>query len=143
MKFLDTGIILCSVLKDQPHHENCAKIMRAIETGEETAMTSVLTIAELQYVLCGREKLAADTAKRVFYSLFDCAGLEITGAESQIAKKAVDMSLKYGIDFADAANIHIMEEHGITEIYSLDSDFDRFKGIKRLSSLPSASKHFK
>ena len=36
------------------------------------------------------------------------------------------------LDFVDALNLQVMKDHGITEIYSHDKDFDRVDWVKRI-----------
>ena len=143
MKFLDTSIIVEAGLEKSANLPKCVQILEAIGQGRENAVTSVFTIAELYHILYAREKLGKEKVRRIAKAVFDCSGLEIIEAKPVHAQEALELALEFEIDFVDAVNRILMEENGITEIYSLDSHFDRFKGIKRLSSLPSASKHFK
>lgn len=46
--------------------------------------------------------------------------------------KAIELSKEYEIGFSDSIACAVMEELGISEIYSSDRNFDRVPGISRV-----------
>ncbi|MHA1471099.1 MAG: type II toxin-antitoxin system VapC family toxin [Candidatus Asgardarchaeia archaeon] len=47
-------------------------------------------------------------------------------------KKSVSIGLELDLDPNDTLAVHLMRKHGISEIITFDSDFDRVQGIKRI-----------
>lgn len=123
--------MLCNSL----NFESCRQIMASIETGEETAITSPLTIAEIFHILLQREKQNTQTVKQQILVLLDCIGLQLVDLPQELTKKSLEIAAKYNVDFVDAANIALMQKHNIKEIYSLDEHYDKFRQIKRLTTI--------
>jgi len=47
--------------------------------------------------------------------------------------KAVDIARQFGLLTGDALIVAVMQDHGISQIASLDADFDRVPGLTRYS----------
>lgn len=133
LKFLDTSVPLEAMLLNSGYSAQCIEIMGAIENGKETVITSPLTIAEIHHLLIKREKVLPESVKNSLDSLIDCIGLQVVDVDAGCTKDAITLSTKYNIDFVDSFNIILMRKYEISEIYSLDSHYDRFKDIKRLT----------
>jgi predicted nucleic acid-binding protein len=52
---------------------------------------------------------------------------------AQQVSQAVDISRQLGLLSADALIVAVMRDHGLTQIASLDADFDRVPGLTRYS----------
>lgn len=135
MKFLDSSVPLAAMLDGDKHSEAAKEIMAVVESGNEKVITSPFTIAEIYHILTVREKRTCAFAEKQLVSLLDCAGLELADASASLSRGAVEVAAKFDIDFIDAFNKSLMDLLNIKEIYSFDKHFDRFKGIKRYSSL--------
>ncbi|MDE3078107.1 MAG: PIN domain-containing protein, partial [Chloroflexota bacterium] len=55
--------------------------------------------------------------------------LQLAGKRALL--KALELYASTNVSFADAYNAIDMQEHGISEIYTWDTDFDRLPGIRR------------
>ncbi|WP_456474277.1 type II toxin-antitoxin system VapC family toxin [Candidatus Pyrohabitans sp.] len=132
MRYIDTSIPLC-VMTGEPRelYSRCVEIMGRVERGEEKVSTSVLTVAEIKFILEGREKLNDRKATDMVLSFLDCLGLKLLDVEAGACREAVEISAKFGLDFVDAYNVLTMRRNGIKEIYSLDGHYDIFKDIQR------------
>ncbi len=133
LRYLDASIPLCVFLGEPVEKlEACRRVMMRIERGEEKARTSVFTVAEIVHVLMKREREHPAKVEEIVKGLFDCAGLRVGDARKDLCMPALELALKYRVDFVDAHHRLTMGLHRITEIYSLDQHFDRFPGVKRL-----------
>ena len=56
--------------------------------------------------------------------------LPVTGPQ---VSQAVDISRQLGLLSADALIVAVMRDHGLTQLASLDADFDRVAGLTRYS----------
>jgi len=112
--------------------EACRQVVMRIESGREKVRTTTFTVAEIAHVLMKREREHPARVEEMIKRLFSCAGLKIGDARKDLCVPAIELALKYKVDFIDAHHVLTMKHHGIKEIYSLDPHFDRFLGIKRL-----------
>lgn len=133
MRYLDASIPLC-ILTEEPAEKlvNCLALMEKIESGVEKVKTDVFTVAEVVHILMGRERTKPEKARERIEAFLDCQGLTLVNVDKYFCAQALNLMFKYAVDFADAYHVLTMKSHGITEIYSLDSHYDRFTGIKRL-----------
>ncbi len=134
MKYLDASIILATIIPDSNISDICKEIMDAIESDREHAVTSVFTITEVYYVL-EREFKTKKLIETKIKAVLDLKGLEIVNLDVGMLAGTVELATQYKVDLIDAINIKVMNQLGIKTIYSLDSDYDRFREIKRLACL--------
>lgn len=113
--------------------ESCKKIMDAVYEGKEKVRTSTFTIAEIVHVLM-RERVDPNKIMKSIKEFSECAGLRVGDAKKDLCLPALELALSYRVDFIDAHHVLTMKHHGIREIYSLDSHYDRFAKIKRLEN---------
>ena len=98
--------------------------------GEEKVRTSVFTVAEIAHVLMKRERERSARIVEVVKMLFDCPGLRVGDARRDFCLPALELALRYKVDFVDAHHRLTMKLHKINEIYSLDHHFDNFPTSK-------------
>ena len=110
--------------------------MGAIDRGKERVRTTTFTVAEIIHILMERERERPAKVKEMIKTFLDCAGLRVEDARRELCLPALELALKYKVDFVDAHSILTMRQHNIREIYSLDPHYDRFAKIRRLEDLP-------
>lgn len=133
LKYLDASVPLCVFLGEPEERlEACRQIIKKIEIGKERVRTSVFTIAEIAHVLMKRERERPARIEEMIKNFLDCVGLRVSDARKDLCLPALEVALKYKIDFVDAHHILTMRQYNIKEIYSLDPHYDRFTGIRRL-----------
>lgn len=134
MRYLDASIPVCTIIGEPKEKvEACEEIMERIEKGREVVKTTTFTVAEIIHILT-REHL---DSKRILDSVkgfLGCHGLRVSDARKDLCLPALELALKYKVDFVDAHHWLTMKLYRITEIYSLDPHFDRLPGIKRLET---------
>jgi|SRR6516165_5628858 predicted nucleic acid-binding protein len=61
------------------------------------------------------------------------ARVNILSVSGPHVSKAVDIARQFGLLTGDALIVAVMQDHGISQIASLDADFDRVSGLTRYS----------
>jgi predicted nucleic acid-binding protein len=130
-KFLDTNIFLRYLTKDNEEKAyKVLELLKKIEKGEEKAITSPLVIFELIFTLQKYYKLSKEEIRDLVLPLINLRGLKLP--YKVVFEKALDAIPYTNLSFADLFNYFFMLEHGVTEIYSYDEDFDKLPEVKRL-----------
>lgn len=131
MILLDTNIILRFILNNDPILSPKAKtIFEKTSHDKDKIYISLLAISEIIFTLERSYKLPR---------------LEIVSKLLQIIsptnfivekRKLIEQALAYYVDenvsFVDAYHVVFMEQRNLKQIYSFDSDFDKFPQIERL-----------
>ena len=115
--------------------EACLRIMEEIEAGRERVGTNVFTIAEIFHILTSRERMKPSEAREKLSALLDCAGLKLVDVHADLCAPSLATAIEYGVDFVDAYNALTMRKYRISEIYSLDSHYNKIPGMKRLERI--------
>jgi len=77
------------------------------------------------------EFLTAASRKFIETRVKDLKGLKLP--DKELYQQALDNYVKKNISFVDAFNATFILKKGIKEIYSYDEDFDKIRGIKRVT----------
>jgi predicted nucleic acid-binding protein len=59
------------------------------------------------------------------------ARVRVLAVTDQHVSRAVDLSRQFGLLTGDALIVAVMQAHGLSNLASLDTDFDRVPGITR------------
>jgi predicted nucleic acid-binding protein len=133
MKFLDSNVILRYLTRDDPKKaENCYELFQKVKRGEIELTTCEAVIAEVIYVLSSHSlyNLPRDEIYSLLLPIINLYGLKLP--QKRLYIRALDIYTSKNIDFEDALSFAHMEKRQIKEIYSYDSDFDKFEELKRL-----------
>ena len=136
-RFLDTNILLRYLTgDDEQKAEACLSLLQRAERGEEVLITSDLVIFETVFTLQSprRYDLSRERIRELVESVIGLRGLRLP--RKALYVRAFDLYCELNIDFADAYNAAYMEAHGLSEVYSYDTDFDRVEGIRRVEPGP-------
>lgn len=131
MTFLDTNILLRFILKDHPKYSPKAEtIIKKIDHGEVKVYISWPTILEVVFVLQNSIKLPK---KEITEKLLPIFHLENVNLEQKgLLDTVFEYYVEKNISLTDAYNVALMQKKKVKQIYSFDSDFDKFPQIKRL-----------
>ncbi|HLD57457.1 MAG TPA: type II toxin-antitoxin system VapC family toxin [archaeon] len=131
MIYLDANVFIYHLLDSSSKGENARKIFQNILKGDESAVTSSLTIDEVVWILwknVGREKATTETLK-----IFEMPNLEILSLTSEMSFKSLLLMQKYKkLKPRDAAHAAVCLSSGVFQIVSDDSDFDEIKELTRV-----------
>lgn len=133
MRYLDASIPLGVMLRAPKNKlDDLMEIMTRISDGEERVATTIFTLAEIAHIL-ERAKKPKNEIKKYLSAFLGCSGLKLVGAENRaMSDKILELYDKYDVDFIDAHHILTMRKMRIKEIYSLDTNYDKFGDIIRL-----------
>lgn len=128
--FLDTNIFLRHVTHDHPQQSpQSTSLFLAIESGQLTAWTSPLAIAEIVWVLSGTYRISHSHIRDALLPLINLPGLRIE--RKSVFDRAFDLYVTLGIDYIDCYHAALLEAQGERDLYSYDTDFDRIPSLQR------------
>ncbi len=135
--FLDTNVFFYARGKDHPHREACAGLLLKIADGsfglrwgEPVTDTEVFQEILCRYALIGRW----ETGVQLCRDLLDL-GLEVLPVDVVALRVLLDRAPEFfrtGLSPRDMVHAAVMLAAGVREIISLDRDFDRVPGLRRL-----------
>lgn len=131
MIYLDANIFIYAITGDFKKSESCLSIINKVITGKMEACTSLLTWDEILYALkreIGREKALEESRK--FLEIPSLYFIEVDGV---VITKAQMIAELYHLNPRDAIHAATAILNRCKEIFSDDPDFDRVKGLKRIS----------
>ena len=133
MIFIDSNVILRFILNDDPKlSPKAAKIFRKIEKEKTTVFLSEVIVAEIVYVLLKVYKLKRKDIKEKLLKIFTLGNISIE--DKVILPFAFEIFVSKNVDFEDAYQVALMQKKKVKQIYSFDSDFDKFPKIIRLEN---------
>lgn len=133
MRFIDTNIFLRHLTNDDPvKARRCFELFQKAKRNEISLITSESVIAEVVYLLASKRvyNLAREEIVTRLRPLLSLPGLKVP--YRNVFLRALEIYGTYTIDFEDAISKAHMERQKITEIYSYDTDFDKFNALKRI-----------
>ncbi len=134
MRFLDANIVLRYLTKDDAAKAAaCFDLLQRVNAGEEEITTCEVILHEVLYVLSSHAhyKLSHEEASARLRPLLTMRGLRLP--QKQVYLRALDLyASSPSLDFGDALAVAHMENQGIHEIFSYDSDFDLIPGVRRI-----------
>jgi predicted nucleic acid-binding protein len=110
--------------------ENAKKIVTRINEGEEVCVTLV-QLSEIANLL--ESYLPLKDAFKVEEFLLLAKNVKIFNVTKKDCLKALNIAKEEGVGLNDAIAYVTMTNNEVKGIYSFDKDFDKLKGIKRLS----------
>ena len=139
MRFVDASVFIHAFLKPKrklkPHEveikEAAKNIIRKINEGEKIGLT-VVQLAEIANIL--EKYMPLEKALQVEKFLLYALNVEIYGVNRKTCMEALRIAEEKKIGLSDAIAYILMLQNNVEEIYSFDRDFDKLKGIRRLTS---------
>lgn len=135
MRFLDTNIILRYLTRDdEAKARACFELLQKVKAGSEEVFTSEAIITEVVYVLSSKRgpyHLGHEDIRARLVPILMLRGLKLYQKRLYLRALEVYASFPF-LDIEDAIAAAHMEKHGIREILSYDTDFDRLPSLKRV-----------
>jgi len=129
--FVDTNIFLRYLTGDDPEQAPKARaLLERAERGEIQLVTTVLTIAEIVWVLESVYELDRASIRAKVVAILGLEGLSVE--DQEVLLQAIVWYEEKNVDFADAYSAAWMERRGLGEMYAFDRDFDRFEELTPL-----------
>jgi predicted nucleic acid-binding protein len=129
--FLDTHVFLYAAGGAHPQKRACAKLLQRVADGSLEATSNTEVAQEILFVLIrqGRATEAVKLAARVA-ALFPSL-LPLT--RDDMLKACELMGRQPGLPVRDAVHAGTMLNNGLHTVISVDPDFDRIPGIRRVA----------
>ena len=125
---VDANIFLRYLTEDVPEQaEKARDLLERAERGEEDLVTTLLTIAEIVWVLESVYELDRSSIQAKVVAILGLPGLTVE--DQEVLLQAVVWYEEKNVDFDDCYRAAWMEHHGLEEVYTFDQDFDRFEGV--------------
>ena len=132
MRFIDTNLFIRYFTRDDEEKaQRVLSLLKRVERGEEKITTSSLVIFETIFTLESFYQVPKQQVKELMFPILNLKGLKLP--DKGLYQQALDNYVKKNVSFTDAFNATFMLKKGIKELYSYDEDFDKIKGIKRLT----------
>lgn len=128
--FLDTNILLRHLRQDNLIlSAKATAILERIERRELQARTSEIVIFETVFTLQRSYKQPRDSIADAVLPLIELPGIVLPGKRQY--RKVFALYRTSPLGFADCYHVVLMQQLGISEILSFDTDFDRVPNITR------------
>ncbi len=133
--FLDTNVFLRYFTGDDPEKGRRAyALLQQVEQGVVTATTSEGVLLEIVFVLSGKRtynRPRGEVRKRLS-DVLSLPGLLVRNKSAYL--RALELfELNQTTDFVDCLNVALMEQEGISTIWTFDRDYDRMLGSHRIT----------
>ncbi|HEV8594196.1 MAG TPA: PIN domain-containing protein [Thermoplasmata archaeon] len=129
MIFVDSSYFIAVANRGDRWHGDAKRLTPRLERGD--LLTSDLVLSEA--VTGVGAVLGGKAGKEAYDVIVDNCSIEVASPER--CASAISTFLHYdgSLSFADAVSLVVMQELGTQRIASFDADFDRVRGIERLS----------
>lgn len=130
--FVDTNLFIRYLTNDDPAKaDKVEKLLDDAVAGKLKLVTTEMVIAEIVWVLESGYSLKNSDIAPLVRGILATHGLEVINAA--LVARAVELYESVNIDFIDGYIAAVMEQRGITELYSFDrKHISRIKKIVRL-----------
>ena len=130
-RFLDTNVLLRYYVASDPEKaQRSRELLSRVERGSEKVTTSLMVIAEAIFTLQRTYKVSKARIRDMLGDVLSMRSLQL--ASKGRCLQALDLYVDKNVSFVDAYNVTSMAAQGLTEIYTWDSDFDKFDAIRRI-----------
>jgi uncharacterized protein len=113
---IDTGIFVAAADRDEPHHSDCAALLR---TRTDLAVTATV-IPEAAWLIETRLGPAAEARFLALITSPRFTIIDLLAADYQRAIALIGIYTELGLGFVDASIIAIAERHNMTQIATLN-----------------------
>jgi predicted nucleic acid-binding protein len=137
-RFIDASVFIYAYIKPRKPlapeilklKNGAQSIVKRINEGEPVT-TSLIHISEIANILEARMPLKKSL--EILTDLMTTENLKIMQPTVELYQSAIEEAKIVNVGVNDALAYLLMKEKGIAEVYSFDLDFDRIKGITRLT----------
>ena len=152
--FLDANIFVYAFAPDPQFGHDCLQLLQRIERQELTGCTSSHVLSNVAHRLMTLEACVifgwpyAGSAARIqkhpaeiqqltrfrqAISQISAIGVQTFSVSKEQVETAARLSQQFGLLSNDSLILAVMQDNGLTQLASHDSDFDRASGISRFS----------
>lgn len=138
MRFVDASVFLFAYLKPKKKlpekvllmKKNAKKIVARINEGEKV-ITTIIHLSEIANIV--ESKVGNPEAAKIVINILSKPNIAVLDVRKDEYLEAAKAAQETSVGVNDALAYLVMKKRKIKEIYSFDSDFDKFKDIKRIT----------
>ncbi len=128
--FLETSLLIRYLTKDVPEKaDRCERLFREAQKGRIILYLTPLVVAETIWVLSSVYRFQKAEIVEGMRRVLNTPHLICD--DQELILQALELFRTRPISFIDAYHAAFMEHHGISTVYSYDTDFDGLTGITR------------
>lgn len=154
--FLDSNCLIYAITLDPRWGSSCERLLTRIDQQDLQGYTSAHLLSELAHRVmtleavqqCNRplpgianwlrrhptEIQQLSRHRQAIDEVRNCK-VTILPVDGSAVSRAADFSIQFGLLSNDALIVAIMQHHGLTQLASLDTDFDRVPGLTRFAPI--------
>ena len=138
MRFVDASVFLFAYLKPKKKlpekvllmKKNAKKIVARINEGEKV-ITTIIHLSEIANIV--ESKVGNPEAAKIVINILSKPNITVLDVRKDEYLEAAKAAQETSVGVNDALAYLVMKKRKIKEIYSFDSDFDKFEDIKRIT----------
>jgi uncharacterized protein len=133
LTFVDSNIPMYLVGGTHPHQMESQVLLERLSASGERLVTDAEVLQEIlhRYTAIGRR----DRIGPAFQVLLDVVEDVFAVEKADVLRAAEIAQHRASFSARDAVHIAVMERQGIESILSVDADFDRWPGLKRIHAI--------
>jgi hypothetical protein len=136
--FIDTTVWVGDADLNDDFHDSSHEIVESVRTGKTPhGLVTDFIIDELVTILGKRKGFGAGAAKETGRAILESPRIFTVFVDDSILRAALSAYPAYNgrLSLTDVVTTVVMKKYGVSHVFSHDTDFDRVKGIRRLTSL--------
>lgn len=131
LRVIDANIILRFVTGDHPTMSpRCRELFARVQSKTETVFLPEAALSDVVWTLKSFYKWPHDQIHRFVSTLLNLEGVRMY--RKIVVWQALTLFNNNNVDFSDALIVAEMYQANLEEIYTYDSDFDKFSAIVRI-----------
>jgi predicted nucleic acid-binding protein len=136
--FVDTTVWVGIADLNDDFHESSHQIVESVRKGRTPlGLITDFIIDELVTILGKRKGFGAAHARDTGVAILESPRIFTVFVDDSMLRDALSTYPTYNgkLSLTDVVTTVVMKRYGVTDIFSHDDDFDRVKGVRRLTSL--------
>jgi predicted nucleic acid-binding protein len=136
--FIDTTVWVGDADLNDDFHDSSHEIVESVRTGKTPpGLITDFIIDELVTILGKRKGFGAGAAKDTGRAILESPRVFTVFVDDSILRAALSVYPVYNgkLSLTDVVTTVVMKKYGVSGVFSHDADFDRVKGVRRLTSL--------
>jgi uncharacterized protein len=126
---VDTNILLRYFTRDdEAKAQRVLELLTRVERGEEKVETSIIVIFETVYTLQRLYAVPRSQIRELLTRVLELRGFQLPN--KRLCEQALELYANSNVSFADAYHVVYLKSRPTSELYSWDTDFDKFPGVK-------------
>jgi predicted nucleic acid-binding protein len=136
--FIDTTVWVGDADLSDDFHESSHQIVESVRTGKTPlGLVTDFVIDELVTILGKRKGFGAGAARDTGRAILESPRVFTVFVDDSILRAALSVYPTYNgkLSLTDVITTVVMKKYGVRDVFSHDTDFDRVRGVRRLTHL--------